>query len=74
MSTKRETYKYAFKVGNKIVHRGITSDLDRRETEHQNSRQPWANGHIFQIGRRTTRDAALEWELEQKKISTPPRR
>ena len=59
MSQPRETYKYHLKIGNKIAHRGITNDLDRRETEHQ---QTWPDGHITQIGRRTTRDAALEWE------------
>lgn len=74
MSNERDTYKYAFKVGNKIVHRGITTDLEKRENAHQNSRQPWANGHIVQIGRRTSRDAALKWESEQQKTITPPRR
>ena len=61
MSGKRDTLKYHFKVGNQIVHRGITDDLERREIEHQ---QKWPNGHIKQVGRRTTRDAALEWERE----------
>ena len=28
---KRRTYKYVFKDGRKIVHSGITDDLDRRE-------------------------------------------
>ena len=58
-TSNRDTYKYHFKVGNKIVHRGITYDLVRREQEHQ---LEWPNGHIVQIGNRTTRDAALEWE------------
>lgn len=31
----RDTYKYHFKLGNKIVHTGITNNLDRREQEHQ---------------------------------------
>ena len=55
----RNIYKYHFKVGRKIVHRGITNNLDRREREH---RQTWPNGHIVQIGRRTTWAAALAWE------------
>ena len=70
----RDTYKYQFKLGNKIVHRGITNDLERREEEHRASRQPWANGHIVQVGRATTREAAQEWEADQKKTETPPRR
>ena len=41
--TKRDTFKYQFKVGNKIVHGGITDDLERREAEHQ---KKWPKGHI----------------------------
>ena len=48
MSNPRDTYKYQFKVGNKIFHGGITNDLDRREQEHQ---QKWPTGHITQVGR-----------------------
>ncbi len=64
MGKKRDTYKYHYKKGNKIVHSGITNDLERREQEHQ---QKWSGGHIKQIGRRTTEDAAREWENKQKK-------
>lgn len=59
MPKSRDTYKYNFKVGRKIVHRGITDDLERREGEHQ---QKWPGGHIQQVGRRTTEDAARDWE------------
>jgi len=55
----RDTYKYDFKVGNKIKHSGITIDLERRESEH---RQEWPKGHIAQVGRKTTEEAAREWE------------
>lgn len=70
----RDTYKYYFKVGNLIVHGGITNDLTRREIEHNNSgkwtfhngkRIYWSNGHIVQVGYITTREAALEWERRQ---------
>jgi predicted GIY-YIG superfamily endonuclease len=61
MGQKRDTYKYHFKVGNKIVHGGITNDLERRELEHQ---QKWPKEHIKQVGNRTNRDAALDWEKE----------
>lgn len=60
-NTPRDTYKYQFKVGNKIVHGGITKDLERREKEHQ---QEYPDGHIKQVGRRTTEEAAREWENE----------
>lgn len=48
-------------VGNKIMHRGITKNLERREQEHQ---QRWPEGHIKQVGRCTTEVAAREWERE----------
>jgi len=59
---ERDTYKYQFKVGNKIVHGGITDDLERRETEHQ---KEWPGGHIAQVGRKTTEEAARQWEDEK---------
>ena len=71
MPTSRDTYKYHFKLGNKIVHTGITNDIDRRELEHQRSNKAWSKGHIKQVGFRTTRDVALEWEREQKKQNMP---
>ena len=43
MPTDRDTYKYHFKVGNRIVHTGITNDIDRREGEHKNEPQ-WDTG------------------------------
>jgi len=64
MGTKRDTFKYHFKIGSKIVHSGKTDDLERREGEHQ---QKWPGGHIRQVGRKTTEDAAREWEEKQKK-------
>ena len=62
MGKKRDTYKYHFKDGNKILHGGITDDLERREQEHQ---QRYGLGHIKQVGRRTTEDAAREWEKDK---------
>ena len=67
----RDTYKYNFKVGNLIVHCGITNNLRTRELQHINSgrytnynghRYYWSNGHIVQVGNITTREAAMEWE------------
>jgi len=62
MADSRDTYKYHFKVGNKIVHGGITDDLERREQEHK---QKWTKGHIAQVGNRTTEDAARQWEKDK---------
>ena len=69
----RDTYKYLFKVGNKIVHGGITNNLDRREGEHLNSDKitttngktyNWSDGHIVQVGNKVSRDSALKWERD----------
>ena len=70
MPKPHDTYKYVFKKDNKVVHVGITNDLDRREQEHQRTRG-WSDGHIRKVGRRTTRDAALLWEREQRRKGKP---
>lgn len=72
MPTYRDTYKYHFKIGNRIVHTGITNDIDRREVEHL-SEPGRSKGHIKQVGLRTTREAALKWEQEQAKKGKPVR-
>lgn len=69
MPQARDTHKYQFKMGNKIVHVGITNDLERREGELR--REYDQEGHITQVGYRTTRAAALEWEDEQRKQGKP---
>ena len=58
---EKNTYKYQLKQGHKVVHRGITYDLARRETEHQ---KEFPGSRIVQVGRRTAREAALRWERE----------
>ncbi|KKQ46841.1 MAG: hypothetical protein US75_C0012G0012 [Candidatus Woesebacteria bacterium GW2011_GWC1_38_13] len=65
---KRNIYKYDFKLGNKILHSGITNDMERREKEHQIG---WPSGHIVQVGNRTTRKAAEDWEDSKHKTITP---
>lgn len=59
MSQERDTYKYQVKIGKKIVHRGITKDLERRAAQHKALRP---KSHVAQIGRRTTWERALDWE------------
>lgn len=54
----RDTCKYIYVHKRRVPH-GITNDLDRREAEH---RRRWPGGYIQQVGRRTTRSAALAWE------------
>ena len=64
MAAGRDSYKYHLKQGNKVVYRGITNDLKRREAEHK---ERFPDSHIQQVGRKTTRDAALKWERERGK-------
>ncbi|MBI4336454.1 MAG: hypothetical protein HY683_01295 [Chloroflexi bacterium] len=61
MAGRRNTFKYALRKGRRIVHRGITNDLARRQAEH---RQRWPGAKMTKVGRQTTRGAALKWERE----------
>ena len=65
----RDTYKYHYKKGNKILHTGITNDLERREQEHRQDLDP--KGHISKVGRATTRDGAKAWEDQQRRKGKP---
>jgi len=47
----RDTYKYQFKIGNKIVHGGITDDLERASTRRNG---PRATSNRLAAGRRKT--------------------
>ena len=69
----RNTSKYHFKDGNRIVHTGITNDLDRREAEHRRDFD-LPRGHISKVGRNTTRDAARAWEDRQRASGKPTER
>lgn len=57
-----KTYRYRFWVGSRVVYRGITTDLERREREH---RHRWPEGRIEAIGRPTSHAKAWEWERQQ---------
>jgi predicted GIY-YIG superfamily endonuclease len=66
----RSWYKYDYKVGNRIQFCGITQDLERREQEH---RRRWPGGRIIQVGRATTRQAALAWRQAKQNATAPER-
>ena len=59
---KRVYYTYDFRVGNMIVHRGITRDPKRSEQEHK---QRWENGHLVIVGRARTEESARKWQAAQ---------
>lgn len=58
----RDTHKYRLWHKGKVVHKGITNDLERRENEHQDK---WPGSRIEPIGPKVTRRAALDWERDQ---------
>ena len=60
MGVERDTYKYRYvSPDGRIKHSGITNNLERREGE---LRRQHGEGNIRQVGRRTTREAAKDWE------------
>ena len=60
--TLGKTYRYRFKVDGRVVYVGITTDLQRREREHQ---RRWLGGVIEQVGQPTSHRVAWEWERQQ---------
>ena len=65
MSLKiRDTYKYYLKVNDEIVWKDVTSNLERREKEHQI--RYGSEAHIFQIGYRVTREKGVRWLRYEK--------
>jgi len=67
-NARRDTHKYEVKESGRVVHRGITNDLDRRSAELH---RRWPNSHVKQVGNKTTRDGALKWE---RRIASRPDR
>lgn len=59
MAKECDLYKYHLKLGKKVVHRGVTYNLQLREAQHQ---QEFPGSRIKQVGRKTTLDAARNWE------------
>ena len=56
------TFRYYFLIGTDVVYRGITTDLERREREHQSR---WPQGRIKAVGEPTTHAEAWAWEQQE---------
>lgn len=66
----RDTYIYQVKIGDRVVHMGVTTDLKRREAQHQ---KDFPGSRVKQIGRKSTREEALRWErAEIEKVKIEP--
>ena len=64
-------YGYHYYVGTEKKHSGITTDAQRRETEH---RLRWPRGTLRVVTGPMTEAQARTWEAAQTKTITPERR
>lgn len=71
MPKKRNITTYELRQGRKVVHRGITNNPERRESEHQ---EQFPNSKLTPVGRAKTKEGALEWEKGQNKTITPKKK
>lgn len=64
-SDPRDHYNYELKRGRKVVYRGSTNDLERREQEHARDGKKFT--HMRKVGRAKTRKGALSSEEKSLK-------
>lgn len=64
-------YGYHYYTGVQKRHSGITTDPQRRQTEHQ---QRWPGGQLQVVTGPMTEAQARAWEALQTKTITPERR
>jgi len=64
MGKRRPYKKYDVIVDGRIVHSGITTDLERRKQEHKGK---WPKAKTRQVGGSVTEKSAREWEKTKKK-------
>jgi predicted GIY-YIG superfamily endonuclease len=63
-------YGYHYHVGNDKKHSGITTDPQRRQSEHQ---QRWPGGRMIVVIGPVSEQQARAWEAMQTKTITPQR-
>lgn len=68
MENRRNYSRYDLRQGRKIVHTGITRDLERREREHQ---EQFPGSKASQVGPKVTEKGARKWEQEQRDKGKP---
>jgi len=61
----REYYNYELKDGRKIVYKGQTNDLKRRESEHERDGKKFT--HMRKVGNAKTYEGALKAEKQSLK-------
>lgn len=65
MAKKQDTHNYNLKVGNKIVYKGTTNDIEGRAQDHRADGKRFDN--IEKIGRAKTKENASKEEARQLK-------
>lgn len=60
--SKRDTFRYCLKEGNKIVYIGITNNFERRFVEHEKVKEFRT---MQKVGPKVSRDTAEKWESER---------
>ena len=63
---KRDTVNYNMKRGNKVVYKGITNNLEKREAEHRRDGKDFTS--VQQVGRKKTSVGAKKEEERQLKV------
>ena len=61
----RRTYCYEFIAKDRVMVYGFTTDLKRREQEHQ---RRWPHGHITKVDGPMSHREAWIWEQKQKGV------
>ena len=62
MGKPRNYIIYRVHVKGKVVHGGITTNLEQRKQQHK---QKWPHSIVKQVGGKVTEETAREWEQEQ---------
>ena len=65
VTNSRDTYKYELVWKGQVVLSDVTSDLNRREAEHQ---ERFSGSRVYQVGDKTTREAALKWRNKRWEV------
>ena len=61
------TYCYEFIANGRVVVYGFTTDLARREKEHQ---RRWPEGQIKKVGGPMSHEEAWDWEQKQRRANS----
>lgn len=78
MNKKKEFYRYHFRIGGAVVHKGFTKNISATEillrqsgrtTNYYGQMLKWSNGTVIQEGNQTTYDKAHEWMINNTTVS-----